>query len=257
MVVNITSTLEMPIWWPDNISVGVFFFLLGVTGAAIMVYLGSWDKLMGNTARLLELDDQIKSFRGQLEKAKDDGEKEFLRDLIKTQAEVQNNHKKLSIIVGIIIYLFVGGIVASILANSMLEAVTFGAGWTGFIGVFGIKEDFEKRINRVDETNNLVPYTIADVTGRANKLVRDKLININEVHSKIIKDCEDKINNSRTKMIKACEDKINSSRAKVIKDCENKIIDAYSNGYADAIEKVAQVKGMDSKALTEEIIESL
>ncbi|AKB61191.1 hypothetical protein MSMAP_1206 [Methanosarcina mazei SarPi] len=46
---------------------------------------------------------------------------------------------------GAIIYLFVGGIVAMILATNLIEAVAFGAGWTGFLGTFLVKKDEEER----------------------------------------------------------------------------------------------------------------
>jgi lipopolysaccharide biosynthesis regulator YciM len=49
------------------------------------------------------------------------------------------------------------------------------------------------------------------------------------------------------------EDKINETRAAM----EKRIIDSYSDGYADAIEAVAKVKGLDTKILTEEVIENL
>ncbi|MDY0387957.1 MAG: hypothetical protein RBT65_12695 [Methanolobus sp.] len=220
MSANITTTLEMPIWWPDYISVGVFFFLLGVTGAAIIVYLGSWDKLMGNTARILELEEQIKSFRELLKDATDDNDKDRMWHEMMRQREELNKEKKFFRIMGIIIYLFVGGIVASILANSMLEAVALGAGWTGLIGVFGIKKDVEERMKRVDADASHDLQTV-----------------------EMIK--------------KNYEDKINKTRSKMIKEYEDKVVETYSNGYVDAIEAVAKVKGMDSKALTEEIIESL
>jgi hypothetical protein len=216
MVVNITSTLEMPIWWPDNISVGFFFFLLGVTGAGIIVYLGSWDKLMGNTARILDLQTQIESIRELLKETNDDGDKDRMWQEILRKENELNKEKWFFRYLGIIIYLFVGGMIASILANSMLEAVAFGAGWTGLIGVFGISKDVEGRMKRRDEDDS------------------DDLRNIELIKSNY----EDKINETRVAM-------------------EKRIIDSYSDGYADAIEAVAKVKGLDTKILTEEVIENL
>ncbi|MCD4807690.1 MAG: hypothetical protein K8R13_09015 [Methanococcoides sp.] len=46
---------------------------------------------------------------------------------------------------GIILYLFIGGVIASVLANGMLEAVAVGAGWTGFLGIFAIKKNSDER----------------------------------------------------------------------------------------------------------------
>lgn len=226
MAVNITSTLEMPIWWPDNISVGIFFFILGVTGAGIIVYLGSWDKLMGNTARILELQDQIESVRELLKEATDDGDKDRMwQEIVRKENEL-NKEKWFFRYLGIIIYLFVGGMIASILANSMLEAVAFGAGWTGLIGVFGIKKDVDERMKRRDEDDNQYLRTVEEIERYYDEKI-NKYSNI-----------------------------INETRAK-IEGMEEKATDAYSNGYADAIEAVAKFKGLDSKELTEEIIKRL
>ncbi|MCD4807689.1 MAG: hypothetical protein K8R13_09010 [Methanococcoides sp.] len=59
---DIASVADMPGWWP-HISIGIFFWVLGVAGAAIMVYLSEWEKLMGKSARILELEEEIRSKR--------------------------------------------------------------------------------------------------------------------------------------------------------------------------------------------------
>lgn len=226
MPVNITSTLQMPIWWPDNISVGIFFFILGVTGAGIIVYLGSWDKLMGNTARILELQDQIESVRELLKETTDDGDKDRMwQEIVRKENEL-NKEKWFFRYLGIMIYLFVGGMIASILANSMLEAIAFGAGWTGLIGVFGIKKDVDERMKRRDEDDKQYLRTVEEIERYYDEKI-SKYSNI-----------------------------INETRAK-IEGMEEKATEAYSSGYADAIEAVAQFKGLDSKELTEEMIEKL
>ncbi|WP_342305161.1 hypothetical protein [Methanolobus sp. ZRKC5] len=226
MDVNVTSVLEMPIWWPNNISVGVFFFLLGVTGAGIIVYLGSWDKLMGNTARILELQDQTESVRELLKETTDNGDKDRLwQEIVRKENEL-NKEKWFFRYLGIILYLFVGGMIASILANSMLEAVAFGAGWTGLIGVFGIKKDVDERMKRRDEDKSLDQHDAEVIKNNYEDKIKE--------YSHIISETRNKI-----------------------EDMEEKLKDSYYSGYADAIEKVAQLKGLDSKELTEEIIEKL
>ncbi len=212
MDINITNTLEMPIWWPDYISVGIFFFVLGVTGAAIIVYLGRWDEFMENTARILELDEHIKCLKSKQSKAIDDTDKERLWQEMMKQQEELNKEKGFIRNMGIVIYLFVGGTVASIMANSMLEAVAIGAGWTGLIGAFGIKKNADERMKRADK---------------------------------------DASQDART------ADMITKKHEKINKEHEEKTIEAYSDGYADAIETAARVMDIDSKDLTEKIIKSL
>ncbi len=154
MDINTTNIAAMPIWWPNDIFMGVFFGLLGVCGAAIMVYLGEWEKLIGKSARILEIEGEIASKRKIANKIKDPGEVEMRKkweDMINKDEDKLDRERKSVRTQGIILYLFVGGVMAAILANSMVEAVAFGAGWTGFVGMFGIKKDSDERRKRRDE----------------------------------------------------------------------------------------------------------
>ena len=148
MNVNTTDMVAMPVWWPNDISMGVLFALLGVVGAAIMVYLGEWDKLVAKSARILEIEDQIASNRKIANEIKDPREVETRgkwEDIINRDENRLDTERRFVRNLGIILYLFIGGVIAAVLANSMVEAIAFGAGWTGFIGIFGIKKDSEER----------------------------------------------------------------------------------------------------------------
>lgn len=139
---------EMPVWWPNNISVGMLFFLLGVVGAAITVYFGEWEKLRGKSALMLEIEDEIAAKRKIAEIIKDPREVELREKWEGLIARDQNRLDKERQFVrmqGTVLYLIIGGVFAAILANTVLEAVAFGAGWTGLIGIFGIKKDSETR----------------------------------------------------------------------------------------------------------------
>lgn len=154
MDINTTTIVAMPIWWPNDIFIGVFFGLLGLCGAAIMVYLGEWEKLLGKSARMLEIEDEIESKRKIANKIKDTGEVEKRKkweDMINENEDRLERERKSVRIQGLILYLFIGGVMAAILANGVVEAVAFGAGWTGFIGMFGIKNDSDERRKRRDE----------------------------------------------------------------------------------------------------------
>ena len=148
MDINTTNIAAMPIWWPNDIFMGVFFGLLGVCGAAILVYLGEWEKLIGKSARMLEIEGVIASKRKIANKIEDPEEVEKRKkwEVMINEDEYRLDRERKSVRTqGIILYLFIGGVIAAILANSMVEAVAFGAGWTGFIGIFGIKKDSEER----------------------------------------------------------------------------------------------------------------
>lgn len=146
MDMNAINMATMPIWWPNDILIGIFFFFLGIGGAMIMVYLGDWEKLMWKSVRIIEIEEDIKEKRKIANKLKEDetryGE---TWKLIHLDQDRLDKERKFNIIIRIILYLFIGGLVATILANSTIEAVVFGAGWTGLIGVFGIKKDSEER----------------------------------------------------------------------------------------------------------------
>lgn len=146
--VNTTGMVAMPVWWPDNILMGVLFALLGVVGAAIMVYLGEWEKLLGKSARILEIENQIASNRKIANEIKDPREVDTRRkweDIITRYENRLDTERRFIRNLGITLYLLIGGVIAAVLANSMVEAIAFGAGWTGFIGIFGIKKDSEER----------------------------------------------------------------------------------------------------------------
>ena len=154
MNVNTTDMVAMPVWWPNDISMGVLFALLGVVGAAIMVYLGEWDRLLGKSARILEIENQIASNRKIANEIKDPGEVEKRKqweDMINVDEDRLDGERKSVRTQGVILYLFIGGVMAAILANGVVEAVAFGAGWTGFIGMFGIKKDSDERKKRRDK----------------------------------------------------------------------------------------------------------
>lgn len=161
-IVNASSMAvsSMPVWWPDNSLVGILFFILGICGAAIMVYIGEWDKLMAKSARIIEIENEIEKKREISDKITDSKEvdtRKKYEDMINEDEDRMDRERRDTRITGIILFMFIGGVLAAILANSMVEAVGFGAGWTGLIGIFGIKKDNElRKESRDTETQNLI-----------------------------------------------------------------------------------------------------
>lgn len=153
MGINATNIAAMPIWWQDDISMGIFLFLLGVTGAAIMVYLGELEKLTGKSSRIIEIEEEIKEKRKIASKLGEDktNDREKWEKMINDDENILDRERRNITNQGIILYIFIGGMIAAVLADSMVEAVGFGAGWTGFIGMFGIKKDSDERRKKRDE----------------------------------------------------------------------------------------------------------
>ena len=154
MDINAINIAAMPIWWPNDILIGIFFFSLGIGGAMIMVYLGDWEKLRGKSVRIIEIEEDIKEKRKRANKLNDNNtDYRETWELINKDQNRLDRERKFNITIGITLYLLIGGIVATILADSTIEAVAFGAGWTGLIGVFGLKKDSEGRAKvREEET---------------------------------------------------------------------------------------------------------
>ena len=156
MGINATNIATMPIWWQDDIFMGIFLFLLGVTGAAMMVYLGELEKLMGKSSRILEIEDELKEKRKIANKLGEDKTDKRIEweGMITADEDRLDRERRYITTQGIIFYLFIGGMIAAVLANSMVEAVGFGAGWTSFIGMFGIKRDSDERRKKRDEIDD-------------------------------------------------------------------------------------------------------
>ncbi|OEU54158.1 MAG: hypothetical protein BA871_10270 [Desulfuromonadales bacterium C00003096] len=154
MDINAANMATMPIWWPNDILIGIIFFSLGIGGAMIVVYLGDWEKLMRRSVRIVEIEEDIREKKKRANKPKED--KTSYREtweLINRDQDRLDRERKFNITLEITLYLLIGGVVATILADSAIEAVAFGAGWTGLIGVFGLKKDSEERAEvREEET---------------------------------------------------------------------------------------------------------
>lgn len=154
MDINAANMATMPIWWPNDILIGIIFFSLGIGGAMIIVYLGDWEKLMRRSVRIVEIEEDIREKKKRANKLKED--KTSYREtweLINRDQDRLDRERKFNITLEITLYLLIGGVVATILADSAIEAVAFGAGWTGLIGVFGLKKDSEERAEvREEET---------------------------------------------------------------------------------------------------------
>lgn len=167
---------EMPVWWPNNISVGMLFFLLGVVGAAITVYFGEWEKLIGKSALMLEIEDEIEAKRKIAKIIEDPREVELREKWEGLIAQDQNRLDKERQFVrmqGTVLYLIIGGVFAAILANTVLEAVAFGAGWTGLIGVFGIKKDSETRRKIRDQKDEESLEKLSTIQDELTVKIRD------------------------------------------------------------------------------------
>ncbi|MDY0130241.1 MAG: hypothetical protein RBR63_08685 [Methanosarcina vacuolata] len=141
----VDEILNVPFWWGTDRTIGLLYFLLGISGASIMIYIGEWDRLLGTSSIRLQIEENIEYMKKKLDNNDDISEFDTIWKSINKEEEALYKEIKRGEFYGAIIYLFVGGIVAMILATDLVEAIAFGAGWTGFLGTFLVKKDEEKR----------------------------------------------------------------------------------------------------------------
>jgi hypothetical protein len=154
---NVTEVLaSMPIWYNKDNYIGLFFFILGVTGAAMMIYIGGVDKLLiGNREKvLLDKENEIAKEKLDIDDDLKQGKendahrrRQHLRALQDGLERERGFQRK----IGLFLYLFIGGVISAAFASGSIQAFTFGAGWTAFVGLFGIKKDSEERSSLKDK----------------------------------------------------------------------------------------------------------
>ncbi len=68
-----------------------------------------------------------------------------------------------------VLYALLGAVVASMLAQDILQALVIGAGWTGLIGNLGLKSDYKKRASEKDSAlDNLQAILAGQVKAEGN-----------------------------------------------------------------------------------------
>ena len=156
---NVTAIGSMPSWWPDNLQLGAFFFFLGILGAGIVIYFGGLENFVGKSKRVLDMEDDIYLKKVIADKIVDPDhyvKREIWEKMIDDDNKRLDKEWRSIRIQNSLLYLFIGGGLAAILAKDMTQAVAVGAGWTGILGVFGIKANFEEKLdkrNKIDEVN--------------------------------------------------------------------------------------------------------
>lgn len=140
-------------WFPGDPVSGLIFFILGVVGAAVIVFLSLGTSLPGINTRVsisnLEVEiDSDKKERDQLwnewKNTKDNSlqkQLELLESRITYNQNRLDSEKKYLERASIALYLPIGGAFATLLAADFIQALAIGAGWTGLIAMIGIKRE--------------------------------------------------------------------------------------------------------------------
>lgn len=145
---------------PDDWSTGLLYALLGVVGAMTTIFGFIGGAIPGTAGKAkidkqqAELDKCMERLDALINSPNIDADAinavqniaSNLRDYIRSEQWKQFR-------VAMILYAFLGAMFATILADSYLQALIIGAGWTAVIGTLGLKKDYQERKDEKDELN--------------------------------------------------------------------------------------------------------
>jgi hypothetical protein len=153
MVASDAASINILEWFPNDPVSGLILFILGVVGAAVIVFLTLGTSLPGINTRVsiggLEVEiDSDKKEREQLwsdwKITKEDSLAKQLERLDSRIAINENrldSEKKYLQRASIALYMPIGGAFATLLAADFIQALAIGAGWTGLVAMIGIKRE--------------------------------------------------------------------------------------------------------------------
>jgi hypothetical protein len=157
----------------DNIGTALGFFALGLIGALVTIYLflGEWLPSMGGKAQyetlLLEID-ELKDRRDVLMSLREDfteGDEELsaerreeakhLSDELEGEVETKTKraetlHRRI-LAQGFLLYALLGGAFAVLFAETLMQALLIGFGWTAVADRLGLKREESEKATRRDQ----------------------------------------------------------------------------------------------------------
>ena len=141
---------------PTGWEQGALLAIVGTFGALASIWL-SQGKILSGAAqvrldrernRLRVWEDYTDELRGSNQESTAAGnEANQIRDDLHRAEEVARRQ----FVLASLVYIVLGAGVAALFAQSIAGAATIGAGWTGLIGMFGLKADYESRVQDKDE----------------------------------------------------------------------------------------------------------
>lgn len=179
MLVIATSELGPFLPWVDpggfdaNIGEGIAFFALGLVGALVTIYLflGEWLPSMGGKAEyetlqievedledrrnvLMALREDFTGGAGELSDEQRDEAKNLSEEIgaeIGTKtARADALHRRI-LAQGLILYAFLGGAFAVLFAETLVQGMLIGFGWTAIADRFGLKREEAAKAGRRDQ----------------------------------------------------------------------------------------------------------
>lgn len=90
-----------------------------------------------------------------------------LRQAVNDLRDDYNSERNRQYFLGALLYIFLGAFFSALLAKDILQALAFGAGWTGVIGSLGLKNDFDQRKDEKDDALATLTTAVAGLTKRS------------------------------------------------------------------------------------------
>jgi hypothetical protein len=132
-------------------STGALYGALGIVGALFVGFSAIGGALPGmNTARLDAAEQRLAELDERVDEASstqpvDPVVLQALNDAAASLRSSVSTERWRSYLIGAVLYTVLGAFFASALARDLVQAIVIGAGWTSFIGLFGLKQDFAAR----------------------------------------------------------------------------------------------------------------
>jgi hypothetical protein len=162
---------EFFVWLDEGYLVGVAIAVAALLGALFTVFTSIGGVLPG-TAGKAKLDEEearllayYKIFEDRLKAGGDAATITALGDQIDKLRDDIGKERRRQFGLGALLYLLLGVGVALALATSWLQAVVISAGWTAYIGTFGLKSDYTVRKEAKDEALSTLEEKVEKAPG--------------------------------------------------------------------------------------------
>ncbi len=160
--------------WPT----GGLYALCGLAGALITIFsvIGSVVPGTAGKARLDSDQSRLDRYSNRLEELSklDPPDTEAIKALTTAIANLRKSLRSerwQQFWVGFALYTLLGAFFATAVAQTLAQAVVLGAGWTSFLGVFGLKSDFTVRKEAKDEILGKAEQVLAAIETDLQKSV--------------------------------------------------------------------------------------
>jgi DNA repair exonuclease SbcCD ATPase subunit len=143
------------------------FFLIGgvVPGTAGQV------EIDYDTQQLKEYKEKLKGLWNKETRSENDlNEVTKLTQIVNSFDDRLDKERRRQFSLAATLYVALGAFFATLLAHDILQAFVIGAGWTGYLGALGLKQDREKRLAKKDESIDALSETVDEIKKKLKKL---------------------------------------------------------------------------------------